>query len=59
MSQVMGVDEDLAISVVFFEEQVDQFAGGAAIKVPPGLDMQVAVLFIALDLKIGAHNNAS
>jgi hypothetical protein len=57
--QAVGVDNHLSVAVVFFVEQADQAPGRTAVKVPPGAQVQVAVVPFDFDLKVGAHKVAS
>jgi hypothetical protein len=57
--QVVGVNIDLALSVVLLVEQVDQFPCGTAVKITAGANMQVAVVFLEFYMKVAAHTKAS
>jgi hypothetical protein len=55
VSQVLGIDEDPSLAVVFVSQQMDQFPGGIAVEIPYGIDMPIAVSPSNVDLEILAH----
>ena len=54
-AQVTGIDKHSSFAVVFIMDQIDQLPGGTPVKIPFCLNVQVAVVFFELDLKIDAH----
>jgi len=54
-AQVTGIDKHSSFTVILIMNQIDQFPGGTPVKIPFWLNVQVAVAFFELDLKIDAH----